>query len=104
MRIEGRQRLARGDHRPGDNLNGRGSESAKEVVQLFDVFKEANRRSPMRPRKDSRRAGLPAHARSLTNAAGQDDPAARDCGCGLPLAVRISDTRTSKPSQGPRWV
>lgn len=27
----------------GDSLNGKGSESAKEVVQLFDVFKEANK-------------------------------------------------------------
>lgn len=26
----------------GDSLTGRGSERAKEVVQLFDVFKEAN--------------------------------------------------------------
>jgi len=27
----------------GDLMTGRGSESAKEVVQLFDVFKEANK-------------------------------------------------------------
>ena len=27
----------------GESLTGRGSESAREVVQLFDVFKEANK-------------------------------------------------------------
>jgi hypothetical protein len=27
----------------GESMNGRGSESAREVVQLFDVFKEANK-------------------------------------------------------------
>jgi len=27
----------------GEGLSGRGSESAREVVQLFDVFKEANK-------------------------------------------------------------